>query len=318
MSVDRSVAVIITARNAATTIAKAVASALAQDLAREVVVVDDGSTDQTSAVARSSDDGSGRLRLLRLEQNRGPAHGRNLAIRNASAPYLCILDADDFMARDRLERMFERGGDDWDLLADDLLFCQGPDQNRVFDRLLRQGTALPFELSLSAFGIGNLPEKGRYRRELGFLKPLIRRAFVEEHAIAYDERLRLGEDLLYYARCLIEGARFRVIEPCGYYAVQYGASLSGAHSTEAIERLYEALIEFRDEADAQGRPIGGLARYIASTRNNLALRRALDLKRQGGWGPFLAGVGASPASIPHIIGTVAADKVSAAIGRLRR
>ncbi len=76
---------IITAKNAAATIAKSVSSALAQPAA-EVVVVDDGSTDDTGAVARSVDDGSGRLRIVRLEENRGPSAGRARVTRACPAP----------------------------------------------------------------------------------------------------------------------------------------------------------------------------------------------------------------------------------------
>src|ERR1700761_9161791 len=121
MIADRFTAVIITAKDAQGTAAKAVASALAQAAVREVVFVDDGSRDATSAAALAADDGSGRLRLIRLAENRGPACGRNLAIAASTAPFLCILDADDFMTPGRLQRLFDLGGDGWDLLADDLL-----------------------------------------------------------------------------------------------------------------------------------------------------------------------------------------------------
>lgn len=313
MIADRSTAVIITAKDAEATAAKAVASALAQAVVSEVVFVDDGSRDATSAAARGADDGSGRLKLIRLAENRGPAHGRNVAIAASTAPFLCILDADDFMTAGRLERMFELSGGRWDLLADDLLFCDGPDETRVFDRLLPPTLETPHDLTLSEFGLGNLPRRDRPRRELGFLKPVIRRAFLDAHAIRYDERLRLGEDLLVYARCLIEGARFRLVEACGYCAVQYGQSLSAHHATRDVANLYEALLEFEADAARAGRPIGGLKAYIRSTRDNLALRRVLDARRERGWGGALDALKASPDSLPYILRRIARDKAQAAL-----
>ena len=316
MHSDRSTAVIITARNAAATAVRAIESALAQGPVSEVVFVDDGSTDATSEVAAATDDGTGRLKIIRLSENRGPAHGRNTAIAASSAPFLCILDADDFMGEGRIDALFEAGAEgEWDLLADDQLFCEGPDPDRVFDRLLAEGAPVPFDLDLSAFAVGNLPRRDRPRRELGFLKPLIRRAFVDAHAIRYDERLRLGEDLLYYARCLIEGGRFRVVPACGYYAVQYPGSLSGHHRTEDVARLHEALVAFEAEQRGLGRSVGALPRYTRSTRNNLALRRALDMKRQAGWPGLLKAVRESPASLPYIFARVAQDKLSPAPAR---
>jgi len=309
--IARNTAVIITAKNAAVTAAKAITSALAQSVVSEVVFVDDGSTDGTALVAAAADDGSGRLRIIREEQNRGPAFGRNRAIDASSAPFLCILDADDFMAPDRLATLFQRGGDDWDLLADDMLFTDGPDETKVFDRLLSSEFALPCELTLSQFALGNLPRKNRYRRELGFLKPVIRRSFVQSFDIQYDERLRLGEDLLYYAECLIAGARFRVIEPCGYYSVQTSDSLSGAHRTQDIAALYQALVEFERRAKAAGRPVDKLPVYTRYVRRNLAVRTALDAKRIGGWRGFLASVRQTPDNAARVIGDLVWAKLAA-------
>jgi succinoglycan biosynthesis protein ExoU len=313
MIADRSTAVIITAKDAQDTASKAVASALAQAVVSEVVFVDDGSRDDTSSAALAADDGSGRLKLIRLPENRGPARGRNVAIEASTAPFLCILDADDFMTPGRLQRLFDLGGRGWDLLADDLLFCDGPDETRVFDRLLPGTFEPPHDLTLSEFGLGNLPRRERPRRELGFLKPVIRRSFLDAHAIRYDERLRLGEDLLVYARCLLAGARFRLVEACGYCAVQRGQSLSAHHATQDVANLYAALLEFAEAAARSGRPIGGLVRYIRSTRNNLALRRALDGRRERGWRGLLQAMQAAPESLPYVLGRIARDKAEAAL-----
>ena len=298
-------AVIITAKNAAATCAQAVASALAQRPVSEVVFVDDGSADDTAAVAASADDGSGRLRLIRLDRNVGPARGRNVAIDASSAPNLCILDADDFMGAGRLDGLYEKGGDGWDLLADDMLFASRPSAGAVFDKLLPADFKVPSDLTLSAFALGNLPRKNRYRRELGFLKPVIRRSFLRAHGLRYDERLRLGEDLLLYAGCLIEGAVFRVVDACGYYAIERRDSLSVEHATADVAALHRALVEFEADALIRGRSVGALPEYTRSTRNNLALRRALDAKRAGGWLAFLTACGEAPSSFAYIVSELA-------------
>lgn len=309
-------AVIITAKDAAATAARAVSSALAQGPVREVVFVDDGSRDDTSAVAASADDGSGRLKIIRIDQNRGPAHGRNVAIDASSAPLLCILDADDFMSEGRLDRLVEKGGDNWDLLADDMLFTTGPDESQVFDSLLPDDFKVPCDLTLSAFALGNLPRKNRHRRELGFLKPLVRRSFLAAHGVRYDERLRLGEDLLFYASCLIQGARFRIVEACGYHAIERRESMSGSHHTDDIAALYQALVEFEQNAIAAGRSVGKLPAYTRSARNNLALRRALDAKRAGGWFAFMAACGEAPSSLAHIVSELVRAKIAVVAKRM--
>src|SRR5690349_4805610 len=94
-SLPRQVTVMMPARNAAATIGRAVASALAEPEAAELVVVDDGSSDGTAAAALAAAAGDPRLILRRLTVSGGPAAARNLAMALTVAPWICPLDADD-------------------------------------------------------------------------------------------------------------------------------------------------------------------------------------------------------------------------------
>lgn len=306
------VAVIIAAKDAAATAAVAVRSALAQELASEVVFVDDGSGDATAEIARACDDGTGRLQVLRLEANRGPAFARNLAITASRSPYFCVLDADDFFAPGRLGAMFAASNGDWDLLADDIVFCREMRAETAFGRLLPDDFGQPRAIDLAEFIDGNVPRPDRHRRELGFLKPIIRRATAQRLGVAYDERLRLGEDVLYYARLLAGGGVFQVVGACGYHAVQHPGSLSARHRTCDIANLYAALTELRDEAPETAPALAG---YIRTTRNNLALREALDSKRDRGWSGFLGALRERPDCAAHVLKSVARDKLSATAPR---
>lgn len=85
--------IVIPVYNGERTIARAVASAMAQrfDGGYEVIVVDDGSTDATAEILK----GYGtRIRLL-TQENRGPAAARNAGAALARGEYLAFLDADD-------------------------------------------------------------------------------------------------------------------------------------------------------------------------------------------------------------------------------
>jgi glycosyltransferase involved in cell wall biosynthesis len=87
------VSVIIPAYNYAHFLRDAVLSALRQDWSPlEVLVVDDGSTDDTEAVLRSVQEP--RLRVIR-QTNAGLSAARNTGIREAKYPLLAFLDADD-------------------------------------------------------------------------------------------------------------------------------------------------------------------------------------------------------------------------------
>jgi len=96
-----SITVIIAAYNAGPYLAEALESLLHQTLpATEIIVVDDGSTDNTPEIL---DAYRCRVRTIR-QPNAGYCAARNRAIADATGRYVTFLDADDISAPDRLER----------------------------------------------------------------------------------------------------------------------------------------------------------------------------------------------------------------------
>jgi glycosyltransferase involved in cell wall biosynthesis len=97
--------VVMPAFDTASMIGGAIASVLGQtrgDL--ELLVVDDGSTDGTPDVVRSFG-GDDRVRLLQNGGRKGPGAARNLAIAEARAPFVSMLDSDDLWLPTYLERV---------------------------------------------------------------------------------------------------------------------------------------------------------------------------------------------------------------------
>ena len=84
-----SVAAIIPARNEAATVAAVVASAASSGLFFEVIVVSDGSTDATAAVARRTG-----ADVLELPRSGGKGAALAAGVARTGAPLLCFLDAD--------------------------------------------------------------------------------------------------------------------------------------------------------------------------------------------------------------------------------
>jgi glycosyltransferase involved in cell wall biosynthesis len=96
------VAVILAAYNAAPYVGEAIRSVLEQTVGDlELVVVDDGSTDDTAAVAQTFLDDP-RVTLLRQE-NLGQAAAKNRGIRESTAPIIGFCDADDYWDPRKLE-----------------------------------------------------------------------------------------------------------------------------------------------------------------------------------------------------------------------
>jgi glycosyltransferase involved in cell wall biosynthesis len=93
--------IILPTYNRAATLPRAVASVIAQNEPDfELIIIDDGSTDETRAWLATLDDP--RIRVALSEHTLGPSAARNIGIDMASAPILAFLDSDDVYLSDRL------------------------------------------------------------------------------------------------------------------------------------------------------------------------------------------------------------------------
>ena len=139
------VSVIVTTFNHAPYIAEAIRSVLAQTYTnREIIVVDDGSTDDTPAVLAGFGDAITTIR----QPNQGVAGSRNRAIRGATGLLLAFIDGDDRWHPDMLRRLVEAH----ERFPDSgLIACDG----RAFDgeRILRT-RLLPSSVVASQAGNG--------------------------------------------------------------------------------------------------------------------------------------------------------------------
>jgi succinoglycan biosynthesis protein ExoU len=305
VAVPSTTSVIVPAFNEGEAIAVVVGALKAGAPWHEVIVVDDGSSDGTADVSRQVDDGTGRLTVASFDINRGPAAARNHAISLSKAPVLAILDADDFFFAGRLKSLLSQP--DWDFIADNIAFV---DEEKASSAhlALQAFPAAPRILDLGEFIEGNISKRGVRRGEIGFLKPLMQRDFLDAHKLRYQESLRLGEDYDLYARALAKGARYKIIHSCGYGAVVRGNSLSGSHRTIDLKRLYEADRAILSQSDLSDRARALIGRHERHIRGRYELREFLDIKRQSGPKAALLYALARPFAIPAIAGGILADK----------
>jgi glycosyltransferase involved in cell wall biosynthesis len=100
---DRLVDVILPAFNGSRVIRRALDSAFVQRVPLRVIVVDDGSTDDSAQIARSYGE---RVTVI-SQANRGVSGARNTGLAEARAPYIAFLDQDDVWEPGKLERQLE-------------------------------------------------------------------------------------------------------------------------------------------------------------------------------------------------------------------
>jgi glycosyltransferase involved in cell wall biosynthesis len=220
------VSVVIPAYQAESFLAGALNSATEQSFSDlEIIVVDDASSDRTSEVVRDAARSDERIRLHRLNQNSGPGAARNRALDLARGEWICLLDADDRMEPTRIEWLLGLArAADADMVSDNLLLC--PQDGAAPRPMIPVDAFGPVRrIGFAEFVDGNIFYKGVPARvSLGFMQPLISRAFLDRNAIRYPAEVRSGEDFIFYLDCFARGASWWVTpQPWYRYTVRDGS-----------------------------------------------------------------------------------------------
>ncbi|ORE92494.1 beta-D-1,6 glucosyl transferase [Stappia sp. 22II-S9-Z10] len=265
------VSVIIAAYRARDDIAAAIASALAQEVPLEVIVVDDASGDGTAEAAEAVADP--RVSVIRLTENGGPAAARNAGFAAATGTFLAVLDADDAYRPGRLARCLTAGARA-DVIIDSIVIEEEGRAPRTLDAVAAAGGTT---LGLADYVRLNSPMARK--DTLGYTKPLFRRAHLERHGLRYDTALRIGEDYLLMAEALAVGGVCRVVGEAGYVYRRRAGSISARLSAAHIEAMMAA-----DDAFARRHALPDDVRAAAASRraalvDTLAFTRSIDCLR---------------------------------------
>lgn len=223
------VSVIIAAYNCAPYLAGAIESALGQSgLDLEVLVVDDASTDGTTEVARRYEN-TGRVRLLVNEVNRGPSYSRNRALLESRGDWVAQLDGDDWYAPGRLLSLLKQAAvSQADFIADDLFMVEDRTLQVVSTRFLDNGVPFKSPHFITLLDL--------IKYDLGSIKPLIRRSYLLEHSLAYDEDVNYGEDFLLLLKAMLCGARVMIV-PEPMYCLRRGNT--GSLTTQRSQLFHQ-------------------------------------------------------------------------------
>ena len=271
--------VIIATYNAEKTIARAIASALAEPEVATVIVVDDASTDHSLGAARGADDGSGRLVIVEQSANKGPSAARNRAIEVSGAPWITVLDSDDFFLPGRIANLLKYS-DQSDFIADNMWQVEEGDVEGSRTSLLEEELSESRLIDFGEFVLSNIPQRRRQRAELGFIKPLMRRAFLNIHGITYRNEMRLGEDYELYARALGLGARLHLVPGQGYVSVVRSTSLSASHSLADLVALRAADVVLSAQLPLAKQQKRLLRRHFMSTDCRIQWQLLIDAVKE--------------------------------------
>jgi glycosyltransferase involved in cell wall biosynthesis len=99
------VSIVTPSYNSGPFIAQTIESVLAQTYPHwEMLIVDDGSVDQSISIVEQYHHRDSRVRLIQMAQNGGVARARNRAIEEARGQYIAFLDSDDLWQPQKLEK----------------------------------------------------------------------------------------------------------------------------------------------------------------------------------------------------------------------
>lgn len=257
------VSFVIAAYNAEATLDRAIASAIAQrDVSVEVVVVDDTSRDRTLEVARSYPQDI--VRVVALPENRGPGGARNAGLELARGRWVAVLDSDDAVYPGRLSTMIARAEKAGAEIAIDNLQVvreDGVAEDTMFPAAYLESLG---EISLADYIAGNIVFESRFN--LGYLKPIFQRRFLNENGLRYDEGLIIGEDYILLASALAKGGRCMVEPTTGYvYHIRSG-SISRVLELHHVEAMRKADAIFAETHAMDPEAAAAFARRSRSLR----------------------------------------------------
>ena len=185
------VSIIIPTHNRKSLLSEAIDSCLAQSYSNiEILIIDDGSTDDTEAFIRSVLSGAGKTKVsYTVQVNGGACNARNHGLRLAQGEYIQFLDSDDVLLPDKISRQISAataGG------VSDVCVCygrSGPIESG-WDNAQRIGYLGPDYLEMLC---------SRCVFVVQTSAPLWRKTFLERE-MGWNEQLRCAQDWEYYIR----------------------------------------------------------------------------------------------------------------------
>lgn len=263
------VTVVIPTYRRAALVARAIESARRQTYANlEIIVVDDGSPDDTEEVVRREAAKDARVRYVRHSMNKGLPAGRNTGIRAARGEYIAFLDDDDEWRTDKIEQQVLAIGEH------DAVLCIALSNGRPL-RLLRATRVTQEDLRRGSFDPSSLLAKTTILRDIWF-----------------DESLRHGEDWDAFIRI---GQKYSIVwlaEPLLFYndgmheRMTNDAVVQSGPQLEARTAILQKHKEFFGERWYRYHHASILLAYIGRRRNGFA--NVLYAVRRCGLAPVIA------------------------------
>ncbi|MBP5674796.1 glycosyltransferase family 2 protein [Candidatus Saccharibacteria bacterium] len=230
------VSIIIPAFNSEDFLERCVKSAISQTYDNiEIIIVDDGSTDETAKISKSLKESNNRIKYV-FQENRGLPSARNTGMKLASGDYYYFLDSDDTIDDTLIENLIKKQQQNT---------LVGSNFKNIFQNKPSEGN-----------------RKGKYKTD-DFLKEIFedkKPSFVCGYLfdakrctkISFDEKTRYYEDMLFLVRYLNTGIEKVLLLPdkfYNYYQNPKSITLSSANITDKLKDIILATEKTNRETD---------------------------------------------------------------------
>ena len=243
-------------------------------LKKEVIVVNDGSTDKSLELLQEYGD---KIVLINLEENKGVSHARNLGLENANGNYISFIDIDDDfelnMHQKILTKMINEDAD--------VGMCQYDDININGKKVFRTGRLLNFDnleqsetIKLNLLNkINNTIWNSIYKSELA-------------KSVKFEESIKIGEDRLYQLKVALKAKKTVFVNEDLYHYVRHSKSVT--KSPDFLSKVHDHIKLFDYLTESEKKILEGqyadefkYSRYsILLVSFNLVLRWSLLNKKR--------------------------------------
>lgn len=213
----------------------------------EVLLMNDGSKDRSSAICREYEERDARFRTIDKE-NSGVSDTRNQGMQLARGKYLQFMDSDDWLTPDATQSLVEAAEkDQCDMVIADFYRVNGEhyvEKQHIRDEKVMNREAFAMEMA-------NDPADFYY----GVMwNKLYRREVVEQHGLCCDTSMNWCEDFVFNLSFIRYGERFRALQkPIYYYMKRKGSLVSTeAVSVDAVKVKFELLERYKDLYQSMG------------------------------------------------------------------
>lgn len=254
---DKLVSIIVPAYNAEKYIRKTIESLLVQTYRNiEIIVIDDGSTDNTYNILKQITENDYRLNVFTIENN-GVSNARNVGISVCNGDYIAFMDSDDYMEPTMIYKLVQNMKSDIDLVCcgykivsdtNEVLFEQKP----ITFSVKNEHAYLAIE-NMQEFSCMNVLWNKMFRANI-----------IKKKCLKMDTSISMGEDLLFiidYYRNMSRG--IQIISDAEYRYTLSPKGLQASFSGE-IDLRVKQLYRIKQLYDEKNYPLDGY--YLEGTR----------------------------------------------------